>query len=100
MKFEDFEFEANSEGTRTTANFPNGYGVSVITGFGSYTSAEGPYEVAILKDGVLCYDTPITSDVLGYQSEEDVGSLLLQVEALPKAVMDEPRTKLVHTVHT
>jgi hypothetical protein len=66
--------------------FPNGYGVSVVRFPGSYGGEAGLYEVAILKgleeDWKICYDTPITDDVIGYQSVEDIDNLLSQVESL------------------
>jgi len=40
------------------------------------------YEVAVLKDGDLCYDTPITDDVLGYLTPEEVSSVMGQVQNL------------------
>lgn len=68
--------------------FSNGYGASVIRGRRSYGGREELYELAVLKGNEdkssLCYTTPITSDVRGYLSEEDVTKLLQEVEALPK----------------
>lgn len=40
--------------------FDNGYGASVITGGIAYCNETQPYELAVLKRGELCYDTPIT----------------------------------------
>ena len=36
----------------------NGYGWSVVS------LGDGTYEVAVLKDGNICYHTPITNDVV------------------------------------
>lgn len=68
-------------GKQAEVSFDNGYGASIITGDGAYTSGSD-YELAVLKDGKLCYDTPITDDVLGYLSEDDVTTTLAQIEAL------------------
>lgn len=95
MKFSDLNFQPHSNypdtGIAARHFFPNGYGVSVVrfttpSGFGSYGSEEGLYELAVLQ-GVdenwnICYDTPITDDVLGYLTEEQVDSLLKEVEKL------------------
>ena len=72
-------------GTQARMFFRNGYGVSVITGAGAY-SDDNTYELAVLKgnakDSELTYDTPITSDVLGWQSPEDITNAMAQVQAL------------------
>lgn len=57
--------------------FPNGYGASVIYGVGTYGWHEGLFELAVLwwesnNRYFLVYDTPITNDVLGYLTPEDV----------------------------
>ena len=88
MKFTDLNFQTHPIGNGVQAKhfFDNGYGVSVVRFNGSYGSNEGLYEAAVLKvtddDWQITYDTPITSDVLGYQNEEDVDSLLLEIEKL------------------
>ena len=65
--------------------FKNGYEGSIITGEYTYTDKEHPYELAVLKNGELCYDTPITNDVIGYLTADEVGEILEKIEALPKA---------------
>jgi hypothetical protein len=69
--------------------FPNGYGASVIRGPYTYGGPAGLFELAVLRgtqgDSALCYDTPITNDVLGHQTEAEIETLLVQIEALPKA---------------
>ena len=66
--------------------FPNGYGVSIVRFPGSYGYEEGLYEVAILQgtedNFELCYDTPITDDILGHRDERDVEIIMEEVEAL------------------
>lgn len=77
-------------GQQDVYRFPNGYGASVLTGgFAAY----GGLEMAVVHfrsddilDYRLVYDTPVTDDVLGYLSAEDVPALLDQVAAL------EPRS--------
>lgn len=89
MNFGDLVFYPHGnmpDGIAARHFFQNGYGVSVVQFPGSYGYDEGLYEVAILKgleeDWEICYDTPITDDVIGYQSVEDIDNLLSQVESL------------------
>lgn len=62
--------------------FDNGYGASVITGSIAYCNEVQPYELAVLKHGELCYDTPITDDVIGYLTSNEVYDLLDKIEQL------------------
>lgn len=64
--------------------FPNGYGASVVRHSFSYGYDLGLWELAVLdSDGNLTYDTPITDDVIGRLTEDEVASLLAGIEALP-----------------
>jgi hypothetical protein len=63
--------------------FENGYGVSVVSHTYSYGGKDGLFEIAVLdKDGDLTYDTPVTNDVIGYLTEEDVTDVMKQVQEL------------------
>lgn len=68
--------------------FDNGYGASVVSHFGSYGGKDGLFEVAVLKNGkkggkqYLCYDTPITSDVVGWLDFAGVADILNKIKAL------------------
>ena len=85
MNISELEFEAKEYGGgQARINFPNGYGASVITGKGAYTSEGHPYELAVLHNGSLCYESPITSDVLGHLTTEDVERHLDEIKSLPK----------------
>lgn len=68
----------------------NGYGASVVRGPYTYGGPEGLFELAvILFDGdewELTYETPITSDVLGHLTLEEVAETLVQIAALPRPV--------------
>jgi hypothetical protein len=68
--------------------FGNGYGVSVVRGPGSYGYEAGLWELAVLvgdeREYTLCYDTPITNDVIGYLSQEEAIELCDKIAALPK----------------
>jgi hypothetical protein len=69
-------------GTQRLYFFPNGYGASVVNSAVSYGT-----EMAVLRGTIenwqLCYETPITDDVIGYLDETEVQDLLRQIEALP-----------------
>lgn len=79
-------------GTQTVHKFENGYGASVVrspnVGFwgSTYGYDEGLWELAVLKfegeEYSLCYTTPVTNDVIGHLTEEDVIAVLAQIEAL------------------
>lgn len=73
-----------ADAKRAYLEFKNGYAVSVITGYGSYSDKHRPYEVAVMKDGTICYDTYITKDVVGYRTEREVSMLMIQIQTLPK----------------
>ncbi|NBW77279.1 MAG: hypothetical protein EBR34_16025 [Sphingomonadaceae bacterium] len=62
--------------------FNNGYGASVIKTDRSYGGKDGLYELAVIYNNDICYDTPITDDVLGYLTEGEVTDLLQKIEAL------------------
>lgn len=91
MTFNDLKFEPHPSAPQfriqALAFFPNGYGVSIVQGPYSYGGPEGLYEMAVVtgtsrEDFELTYDTPITDDVLGHLSTDDVTDLLQRVEAL------------------
>jgi len=64
--------------------FDNGYGASVVIGPHTYGGEDGLYELAVIlgSDGKLTYDTPVTDDVEGYLTEDDVTKLLEQIQNL------------------
>ena len=99
MKFSELEFRPYGgegyKGVLTNVMFPNGQGASIIrytytnpidglTRSGSYGAQSGLYELAVLdKDGKIDYTTPVTSDVCGHLTEDEVTALLERIEALP-----------------
>ena len=63
--------------------FDNGYGASVVKHDFSYGGKKGLYEIAVLdNDGDLCYDTPITSDVIGHLNMAEVDKILVNISHL------------------
>jgi hypothetical protein len=86
-KFQDLDFvkldDGFMKGVQGRMMFENGYGVSVVSHTYSYGGKDGLFEVAVLdKDGDLTYDTPVTNDVIGYLTEEDVTDVMKQVQEL------------------
>jgi hypothetical protein len=73
-------------GIQYLAFYPNGYGASIVQHDFSYGGKENLWELAVIKgteeDWNLCYSTPITGDVLGYLTEQDVDDTLKQIESL------------------
>ena len=64
-----------------TLLFENGYSADIVdTGYGS---DEGLLETAVMYDGNIVYDTPITNDVIGWQDEEEAVATALEIANLP-----------------
>lgn len=93
--FKDLEFKAHPHdvnGRQAKMIFENGYGISVVRFkmygdfFGSYTNNESEWEIAVLKGNEknweLDYSTPITEDVCGYLSAEEVTEIMKQIQEL------------------
>jgi hypothetical protein len=82
--FNDLKFKDHSMGgVYSTMMFDNGYGVSVVKTPHSYGGSRGMYELAVLgPDGDLTYDTPVTNDVLGYLSENEVTNAMIEVQKI------------------
>ena len=69
--------------------FANDYGASVVRGLLTVGGAEGLFEVAVIRfnganDWTLTYTTPITDDVIGRLTEDEVTEVLAKIEALPQ----------------
>lgn len=67
---------------QATMDFDNGYGVSVLIGGCFYSNGVDTYEVAVMKNGAICYDTPITDDVIGRITSDEVTEIMKQVQKL------------------
>lgn len=75
--------EKYAESKQAKMSFDNGYGISVLFGSMFYSNGIDTYEVGILKNGALCYTTPITNDVIGYITEEEVTDIMRKIQELP-----------------
>ena len=84
-KFEELNFQSHpmGMGQQCIVQFSNGYGASIVQGPHTYGGSDGLYELAVFgKDGSISYDTPVTSDVEGYLTEDMVTGLLEQIQKL------------------
>jgi hypothetical protein len=89
MTFNDLKFKPTqiNDGIQAIVKFENNYGASVVKHDYSYGGKDGLYELAVIQydengDWDICYDTPITDDVLGYLTEDNVTDYLTQIEQL------------------
>ena len=84
--FKDLEFVEHPShigGVQARITFDNGYGASVVKTPYSYGGKDGLYELAVLgTDGHLTYDTPVTSDVIGYLRDIDVTEVMEKIQQL------------------
>lgn len=84
--FKDIGFEGMDSfynGVRSNTMFDNGYGISVVRHRYSYGGPSGLYEIAVLdKDGRITYSTPITQDVIGYLTSDDVSDIMVKIQEL------------------
>ena len=82
------------DGIQYLFRFDNNYGASVIKHSGSYGYKEDLWELAVIKfygDGIhdwnLNYETPITDDVIGWQTDEGIRNLLQQIKELKNSTL-------------
>ena len=83
LKFKKHHIAKICKGAKqATMNFENGFGVSVLIGSCFYSNGVDSYEVAVLKNGDLCYDSGLTEDVFGRLSAREVTKIMKQVQQL------------------
>ena len=84
--FKDIEFKTNPMGADfgivSRTKLDNGYEVSVVQSQYTYGGDKGLFGLAVFKDGEICYDTPITNDVIGYLRPEDVTDVMEKLQKL------------------
>ena len=74
-------------GVQYIFKFDNGFGASVIKNVGSYGHENDLWEVGVVIFGYgdawhLTYKTPITNDVVGNCTDEEVRDILSQIQKL------------------
>lgn len=79
------KYKLFDNGEQLIFEFKNGYGASVLTGKVAYGGINGLFEIAVTRNGYLCYDTPITNDVIGYLTIDEALKTLDDIEQLPDA---------------
>lgn len=72
------------DGYHKVVNCDNGYSVSIVSSSFSYGGDKGLFEVAVMYDGEIVYDTLVTDDVVGYLDFQGVADVIRQVENLPR----------------
>lgn len=83
VNFKELEKIEREDGIQYKYKADNGYGASIIQTTGSYGSKQGLWELAVLDNtGEITYNTPITNDVLGYLTEEEVNETLKKIKNL------------------
>mgnify|MGYP003351550110 FL=1 len=84
---------SNGYKKQVVLKFPNNYGASLVQGPYTYGGKEGLYEIAVLsfdnETWQICYDTPITDDVIGYLTEKEVMDTLQQIFDLGSRIEHE-----------
>ena len=88
-KYKEFlKYEENIlGGPHKVFKFPNNYGASVVQNDYSYGGKKGLWEIAVIyfidvDQWDIDYSTPITSDVLGYLTDEEVCETLERIKNL------------------
>ena len=85
-KFDLLTFEKikHQDGVQAIAEFPNGFGASVIKSDTSFGGKSGLFEIAVLDNdtGNINSTTDIADDVIGWQDEEDIDRVLTAISKL------------------
>lgn len=80
------DYGDGQKNTQWVFRFQNGYGLSVICGFGAYATRQAPFEAAVLAfrddDYEITYETPVADDILPRLTESRVLEVLAQLKAL------------------
>ncbi len=78
MNLSDCTFYRHPAGFQAIAKFENSYGLSIIP-----ESDGATYEVAVLKDGSITYESGLTEDVFRYVTVDSVDDLAAVTRSLP-----------------
>jgi len=64
--------------------FHNGYSASIVSHEMSYGGKYGLFEIAVIYDGEIVYDTPVTNDTIGWLDFAGVAAILKEIQELPR----------------
>mgnify|MGYP001456780392 CR=1 FL=1 len=85
-QFKELEPLPLNGGVQYLAKFENGYGASIVQHNFSFENEKGLWELAVIffdgDDFEISYNTPITDDVLGWLTEEQVDETLEKIKNL------------------
>lgn len=70
MNLSDCTFYRHRAGFQAVASFDNGYGLSILP-----ESDGATYEVAVLKNGSITYESGLTEDVFRYVTVDSVDDI-------------------------
>lgn len=77
-------------GIQFVHRMPNGYGASVVKHASSYGGGKGLWELAVVRWGgdefAVVYDTPITGDVVGWLTINEVNKILDEIRNLKNQI--------------
>lgn len=84
------DYDEFLRGVHYVFRFENGYGASVIKHSGSYGNEDDLWELAVImfydkyddNSWDLTYETPITNDVIGWLTDEQVEEYLQKIKEL------------------
>lgn len=94
LNFEGFEnyllgIKELFDGVHYMFRFENGYGASIVKHMYSYGHEDDLWELAVTvfphkdaKWSKLCYNTPITDDVLGSKTDDEIREILNEIKEL------------------
>ena len=77
-----FKDMKNQNGIQAFADFPNGFGASIVKSDISYGGKSGLFEIAVLKGKDIDSTTDISDDVIGWCDEEDINRILNAISKL------------------
>lgn len=81
------EMIVGKRGVQYVFKFDNGYGASIIKGYGTYGYNSDKWELGVLifdesGDSELCYTTEIAYDVVGWLTDKEVREYLHKIKEL------------------
>jgi hypothetical protein len=77
MNLSELTFYKHPAGFQAISNFPNGFGLSIVP-----ESDGKSYEVAVLRNGRLCYDSGLTEDVFRYVTVDSIDDIAAVARSL------------------